>query len=195
MQRLFNVRQAPLDFGDDLDEVIYIETSACGTCNDGDAARAQAERLHYLPSDPNFFLRFSRERNSNRIADAFVQKDTESDRGFNCAYKRRSCFSHAQMKWIIDFLSEQTIGGNCAMHVGRFQRDDDVGEVEVLENLNMAQSRFDHRLRGCRAVLLQQIFFERAAVDADTNWHLLRLRGADNFDDALVLADVAGVQA
>src|SRR5437764_13055923 len=99
------------------------------------------------------------------------------------------------MKWIIDFLSEQTIGGHCAMHVGRLKRNDDLGKVEILENLNMPYRGFDHRFRGRRAVLPQQIFFERATVDADANWHLLRLRRADDFDNALVLADVPGVEA
>src|SRR2546430_393407 len=99
------------------------------------------------------------------------------------------------MKWIIDFFGKQPVSSDRAMHVGSLKRNDDLGKVEVLKNLNVPQSRFDHRFGRRRAVLLQQILFERATVDADANWHLLCLCGADHFDDALVLADVAGIEA
>jgi hypothetical protein len=58
----------------------------------------------------------------------------------------------------------------------------------------VTQRRFDHRFGRGRAVLFEQIFFQRAAVHADANRNLLRLRGAHNFDDAFMLTDIAGIQ-
>ena len=74
-----DVSQAALDLSDDTYEVINIQPAARRTCDDRDAARAQAERLHDLPRDANFFLRFSRERDPNRVADALMEQNTEPD--------------------------------------------------------------------------------------------------------------------
>src|SRR5438270_2077335 len=98
------------------------------------------------------------------------------------------------MERIVDLLRQQAIRGHRALNVGSLQRNDDVSEVEVFKNLYVTQRRFDHSLRRGGAVSLQEIFFQRSAVDSDPNRHLLCLRGAHDFDDALVLADVAGIQ-
>src|SRR5436305_469163 len=99
------------------------------------------------------------------------------------------------MERIVDLLRQQAIRGHRALNVGSLQRNDDVSEVEVFKNLYVTQRRFDHRFGGGGAVFLQEIFFQRSAVDSDPNRHLLRLRGAHDFDDAFVLADVSGIQA
>src|SRR5438132_13262122 len=133
MQRLFDVRQSAFNFSHDLDKVIHIKPPARRTGDDSYAARAQAERLHDLPGHAHFFLRLSRQRYANRVANAFVQQNAETNRGFDCAYKSRSCFSHAKMKWIVNFFREQAIRGNGAMNVRSLERNDNVGEVEVFE--------------------------------------------------------------
>ena len=106
LKRLLDVRETSFDLSHDLDKVIDIEAAASRTRHDGDAARAQAERLHDFPGNAHFFLRFGRQRNANRVANAFVQKDSETYRGFDRAGESRAGFRHAQMKWIVNFLGE-----------------------------------------------------------------------------------------
>ena len=121
MQRLFNVRQPAFYFGNDTHEIINIEPAARRARHDGYSARAQAERLHYFPGHANFFLRFGSERNANCVANSFVQKNTEADRRLDRAGKRSPGFGHAQMKWIIDFFSEQPIGSDGPLHIRSLQ--------------------------------------------------------------------------
>src|SRR5436190_14596867 len=104
MKRLFDVSQAPFDFSDDLDKVIYVEPAARRTRNHGNATRTQAERLHNLPGDPNLFVRFSRQRNTNSVADSFMQKNAQSDGRLDRAGERRACFGHTEVKWIINLF-------------------------------------------------------------------------------------------
>ena len=98
MQGFFDMREAPLNFSYDFDEVIHVEATAGRTRHHRDATRAQAERLHNLPRHANFFLMLRRERNTNRVADAFVQKNAKPDRRFDRAGECRAGFSHAEMK-------------------------------------------------------------------------------------------------
>src|SRR5207253_5537394 len=85
MKRFLDVRETSFDLSDDLDKVIDVEPPASGTRDDSNAARAQADRLYDLPGDAHFFLRFSRQRDANRVAKPYVQQDAEADRGFDCA--------------------------------------------------------------------------------------------------------------
>src|SRR5207253_11218472 len=84
MKRFLDVRETSFDLSDDLDKVINVEPPASGTRDDSHAARSQAERLYDFPGDAHFFLRFCRQRDANRVANAFVQQDSETDRGFDC---------------------------------------------------------------------------------------------------------------
>src|SRR6185369_6176435 len=120
----------------------------------------------------HFFLRFSSKRNSDRVADSFVKQNSKSDGRLDSAAERGAGFSHAEMKRIINFLGQQPISRDGAVHVRSFQRNDDVSEVEVFKNLNMTQRRLDHCFWRRRPVLLQQIFLERTTVHADSNRHL-----------------------
>src|SRR5438132_2672873 len=194
MKRFLDVRETSFDLSDDLDKVIDVEPPASGTCDDSHAARAQAERLYDFPGDAHFFLRFGRQRDANRVANAFVQQDSETDRGFNCAGESGAGLCHAQVKWIVNLLGEQTVSSNRALNVRGLQGNNDVGKVEIFENLNVAHGRFDHRFGRGGPVLLQQILLQRTTVDADANRNFLRLRRAHDFDDPFVLADVAGIQ-
>src|SRR4051794_38980622 len=98
MQRFFHVREPPFDLGHNLDEVIYIESSAGWTSDYRHPARAQTERLHDLPGDANFFLRVGSQRNTNGVANAFVQKNSETYRRLYCADKGCAGFGHAEVE-------------------------------------------------------------------------------------------------
>src|SRR5947208_7295154 len=118
MQGLLAGREALSNLSYDADKVINIEAATRRTGNNGDAASAQTERFHNLPGDAHFFLRFRRKRNANRVADAFVQQDAKSNRGFDSASKGGARFGDAEMKWIVDLLRQQAIRGHRALNVG-----------------------------------------------------------------------------
>src|SRR2546423_15614957 len=106
-----------------------------------------------------------------------MKQNPEPDRRLHRPAERRARFSHAEMKRIIDLFREQTISRHGTMHVRRFERNDDVSEIEFFEDLNVAQRRLDHRFWSRSAILLQQILLERATVHTDPDRNLLRLRG------------------
>src|SRR5204863_3951803 len=109
MQRLFHVRETAFDLSDDLHKVIDIQTPAGGAGNHGNAPVTQTKRLDDFPGDANFFLRLSRQRNSNCVPNAFMQEDTEADRGLDGPGKGRACFGYTEMKGIVNFFGELAI--------------------------------------------------------------------------------------
>src|SRR5690348_6884425 len=139
MQRLLDVSQTALDLLDNPDEVINVKPSTRRTRNDRHATRSQAERLNNLPRHSNFFLRLRSKRDTNRVANSFVQQNPETDRRFHRSTERSSGFRDAKMKRVIALPSQQSIRRDCPMHVRSFQRNDNVSEIEILEDLNMPQ--------------------------------------------------------
>src|SRR5437762_4016440 len=113
--------QAFFNLSHDFDEVIYIQSSAGGTGNDGDATRPQAERFYNFPGDSNFLLGFRCQRNADRVTDAFVQQNAQTNRGLYCTGEGSAGFSHAEMEGIVDLLSKQSISSNSSMNVGCLQ--------------------------------------------------------------------------
>src|SRR5262245_48258797 len=111
------MREPSLNLRDDLNEVVNVESSTRRTSNNSNAACPQAERLYDFPRDANFFLGFGSQRNANRIADAFVQKNAEPNRRFHGARKRGSGFRHPEVKGVINSFGKQAIGGDGAMNI------------------------------------------------------------------------------
>src|ERR1051326_4534795 len=109
MKRLFDMSQTTFDFSHDTDEVIDIKPPTGRTRNHRHSTRPQSKRLHNLPRHSHFFLRFSRKRNANRVADSFVKQDAEPDRRLYSPTNRRPRLSDAEVKWIINLLRQQSI--------------------------------------------------------------------------------------
>ena len=59
----------------------------------------------------------------------------------------------------------------------------------------MVHGAFYHSLRHRRTVFRQDVLFQAAAVDADADGHVLGVAGVGHSLDAVVAADVAGVDA
>src|SRR5215510_4945867 len=66
--------------------------------------------------------------------------------------------------------------------------------MTVFEDPDVTERGFDHALSAGTVVLRQEIFFERARVDADADGNLLVLGDVDDFLHELLAPDVAGVQ-
>ena len=82
---------------------------------------------------------------------------------------RRAGLGDAQMKSVVHFVGEHAIGFDHHQRIGGFERNLDFLIADVFEDTNMAQAAFDHALGGRSVVFLQQIFFQRAGVDADAD--------------------------
>src|SRR5205085_7253001 len=123
-----------------------------------------------------------------------VQKDAEADGGLDGAAEGRPRLGYAEVERVVHLLREQAVGRDRAAHVRSLQGDDDVLNVEVFEDAYVAQGRLDHRLGRGRAILLQEVFFERAAVDADADGYAALLGGADDLAHALDGLDVARIE-
>src|SRR6185369_5543691 len=139
VQRLLDMSKPALDLFNNPDEVIDIKPPTSRTSQHRHATRSQSKRLHDLPRYTNLFLWFRSERDANRVTNSFMQQNSEPDRRFHSAAERSPCFRDAKMKRIVDLFGKQSISSDCAMHVRSFQRDDDVGEVEIFEDLNVPQ--------------------------------------------------------
>ena len=79
--------------------------------------------------------------------------------------------------------------------VARFQRDDEIAVPLGLGDLDVAQGALDHGRRTGVAVLLDQLAFQAAGVDADAHRQSLFFGFADDLAVAIVAADVARVDA
>jgi hypothetical protein len=74
-------------------------------------------------------VRLGRERDADRVADAFVQEDAEADGRFDRAAEGRPRLRHAEVERVVAHLREQPVGRDRAVHVRGFERDDDVLKV------------------------------------------------------------------
>ena len=68
-------------------------------------------------------------------------------------------------------------------------------EVVLFQQAYMVESALDHGLGHGGTILGQDVLFEAAAIDADTDGHALLVAGIGHSLDAVVVADVAGVDA
>ena len=79
--------------------------------------------------------------------------------------------------------------------MGAFDREADVIEIAVVQQLHMTHGALHQRFRRDAAVFLQHLLFQRAAVDAYANGDAPFTAGIRHGADALGCADVAGVDA
>ena len=99
------------------------------------------------------------------------------------------------MERVIGDGTQLAVSLHHAGDVGVLDGDDDVVEVELFQQVDMVQSALHHRFRHRCAVLGEDVLFQTAAVDADADGDILLLAGLHHSFDAVVVADVAGVDA
>jgi hypothetical protein len=156
---------------------------------------ADAQRVQDLFADLDLFDRIRRERDPDRVADAFGQQRPDADRRFRDALLWRAGFGNAQMERHVRLIGEQTVRVDHLGHVLVLDRDLDVAEAVLLEEADLVQSALDESLGGRPSVLLDQLLVERSRVHADTDRDLLLARRICNLFDVLGVAHVARIQA
>src|SRR5687767_13131261 len=98
------------------------------------------------------------------------------------------------MERIRDRLREAPVGGDHRRDVERLHAHDDVVEVERLEDRDLAQREVDHAL-SLVAQLPGPAVADGAVVHADADRRLLVLRALHHLADAVLVVQVARVQA
>ena len=99
------------------------------------------------------------------------------------------------MQRVVGDSAELAVGLHHAGHVGVFDGDDDVVEIELLQQTDMVQRALHHGFGDGGTVLGEDVLFQTAAVDADADGDILLLARLNHGLHAVVIADVAGVDA
>ena len=155
-----------------------------------------------------------RERNANRVADAFLQQNADSRRGPDNAFRAHARFGEAEVQRLLGLAREVAVHLDEVLRLRNFAGNDDL--VVAQAALERQFGRFDRGLHhavvddlfGVEAevavgVLLHlahhQLLIERAAIDADA--HRLAVVHGDFADRCELLvaprsrAHVAGIDA
>src|SRR5690606_26577053 len=163
--------------------------------NEVDATGAQTQGLENIETDLDLLDRIGRQRNANGVADALGQQHAQADRGFHRTRTQAASLGDTQVQRLLDLGGEQAIGTDGHKHVGGLDADLEVLEVQLVEMIDMAQRRLQQGFGGWLAVLLLQVLLQRTGVDADADRDAVVTRRVDHRADAILTADVTGVDA
>ena len=155
---------------------------------EADCAQDVVARFHFL-------FRLRSQRDADGVADAFQQHPADAHAGLQQAHLVGARLGDAHMKRVIGNGTQLAVGLHHAGDVGVLDGDDDVVEIELLQQADVIQRTFHHGFgHGC-AIPGQDVLFQTAAVDTDADGDVLLLAGLHHGLDAVVIADVAGVDA
>uniref|UniRef100_A0A0N4ZLI6 LigA n=1 Tax=Parastrongyloides trichosuri TaxID=131310 RepID=A0A0N4ZLI6_PARTI len=163
--------------------------------DDVDAAGAQAERLQDVEADLDLLDRIGGEAHADGVADPGPEQRAHADRGLHGAGAQGPRLGDADVQRAVDGLGQLLVGCDGHEGVGRLHADLELVEVVVLQDAGVIEGAFDHRVGAGLAVLLQQLLFQRAGVDADAHGAAVVAGGLDDLLDPVDRADVAGVDA
>ena len=99
------------------------------------------------------------------------------------------------MQRIVRLRPEHLIGRHIHRHAGAFHGDADIIEAAVVQQPDVTHGAVHQRLRRDAAVLGQQVFFQRPAVDADADGDAPLPAGVRHGPHPLLAADIAGIDA
>src|SRR5439155_393220 len=154
---------------------------------------AKAERLEDVEAGLHFHHRILGERDADRVPDAFVEEHAHARGRPDRARQRGARLGHAEMQRVRHEFREAPVRGDHDRHLERLDADDDVVEVEVLEDLDLAHREVDHALRLVAQVARLAVT-DRAVVHADTDRRPLLLRLLGDLAHAVLVVDVPGVE-
>ena len=159
------------------------------------ACHREAHRTQDVVAGLDFLFRLRSQRNTDGIADAFQQHSADAHAGLQQTHLVGTGLGDAHMERVVGDGTQLAVSFHHAGHVGVFDGDDDVVEIEFFQQTDMVERTLDHRFRHRRTVLGQNVLFKAAAVDADPNGDVLLLAGLHNGFHPVVVADVARVDA
>ena len=192
--------------------------AAAGAGRDLRREAANAHRLQNLLRDPDFFgavaARRGRQRNANRVADAFLQQ--HAHRGARCHHALRAHpgFRESKMQRIFAACGQRAIDINQILHAADLRAENDLvgAQAELLRQLRRIQRAHHHGFHGDFAGVFglveprilvhhagQQRLVERSPVHADAHRLFILHRDFDHGAEIGVArtsnAGVAGIDA
>ncbi len=135
-----------------------------------------------------------REREANRVPDAFEEQRGDPRDRLDQAPGRRTSLCDTEVEWVLDPLCEQAIRLHHERHVRVLDGDLDVVESHIFEVPNLSQGRANERFWDGRSKLFEKILVERTGVDADPDRHPRVGCGSCDSLDVLFVSDVPRVQ-
>ena len=176
---------------------------------------AEAQRLEDLLGDLDLFGPVAagpgRERDADRVSDAFLEQDGQSGGARHDALHAHARLGEAEVEWVVGPACEASVDVDQVLHPGDLRREDDaiVAEPGRLGQLGGADralhDRVEHdvaRVAGFRELRVgihhfgQEVLVQASPVDADPDRLSVVDRDLDDRREVLVPvlgADVAGV--
>src|SRR5450755_1893161 len=125
-------------------EDVHLHAAAGRTRGDLGAAFADPERLEDLPADWHFLDWIGGERDADRVADSVGEEHAEADAALDRAGAQCARFGDAEVERIVALDGEHAIRGDRRADVMRLERDDDVAEIQLLEDADVAARGLHH---------------------------------------------------
>ena len=154
---------------------------------------AQAEAFQDFIADLHLFDRIGRKAHADRIANARPQKIAKADGRFDRARHKAARLGNPKVDRRVRRLGKLLIGGGGEEHVRGFAADLELVKIVVLQDFDMIEPAFHHRIGARLAVLFQKMFLKRAGVDTNADRTAVILGRLDDFLHTLCIADVARV--
>jgi len=160
---------------------IDLAPSAGRTGDDFNPFLAERTRLEDLFADSDLVNRIGRKRYPDRGRRSRSAKWRRFQPRIYRPGFERAGLGDPYVERIVTSLTEEMIGPEGSIRGSRFDRDDDIVEVHLFKHSRLAQRRLDKRAGIVVAVLFEQVFRQRAGVDADPDRNTLVLSRLGNF--------------
>ena len=154
---------------------------------------AQTKRFKNFIADFDFLNRISGQRNTDRIADTHPKQIAHPNGRFDRASGKPTRLSYPKVDRCVGRFSQLLVCGCCHEYVRRFTADLEFVEIVVLQDFDMVQATFDHRIWAWLAVFLQQLFLKATSIHTNTDGTVIVFSGLNDFFYPLFVADVAWV--
>src|SRR6185295_216363 len=172
---------------------VDVRAAARRAGDEGEALIAKPEGLQHVESGGHFHDRVLRERHADGVTDALIEKDAHAGGRTDRAGNERARLRDAEVQRIGHGLREATVRRDHRRDVERLDADDDVVEVEVLEDPDLAEREVDHALRLV-AYVARLTVADRAVVHADADRGSLDLRPLHHLAHAVLVVDVPRIE-
>ena len=155
------VANEPLDFLGEFLEVGARRAATAGACDDHGREGPQAHGLQYFLRNDDFLgaiaARLGRQRDANRVADAFLQQNSDRGGGRDDALAAHARFGQPQVQRVIAARRQIAVDRNQVLDATDFGADDDLvgAQPQGFGALRAVEGRDDDRLahdidRGAR---------------------------------------------
>jgi hypothetical protein len=153
----------------------------------------EPQRFQDLEADLHLLDGIGGQRHAHRVPQPRPEQAAKPDGGFHRAADEAAGFRDAKVKRRIGLFGQHLVGRNRHEDVRGLHGDLEVQKIVVLEDLDVIEARFDHRVGTGLAILVQQVLFEAPGIHPDPDRAIMVAGGLDDLLHPLLVADIAGV--